>query len=141
MMGTPTNDLDGCFWRADVEEAARDLLEVIREVRPQVIVTYDENGFYGHPDHIQAHRVAWRAYELAEGQVDKFYAAFKDAGVKVNPSSGFSWDPGWIVVSALRARANFGNIIQDTFIGANGTSIPFSKRCCLATRPRSRPER
>jgi branched-chain amino acid transport system substrate-binding protein len=35
-------------------------------------------------------------------QVDKFYAAFKDAGVKVNPSSGFSWDPGWIVVSALR---------------------------------------
>jgi N-acetyl-1-D-myo-inositol-2-amino-2-deoxy-alpha-D-glucopyranoside deacetylase len=74
MMGEPTNDLDGCFWRADVEEAARDLLEVIREVRPQVIVSYDDNGFYGHPDHIQAHRVAWRAYELAEGLVDKFYA-------------------------------------------------------------------
>ena len=74
MMGTPTNDLDGCFWRADVEEAARDLLTVIREVRPQVIVTYDDNGFYGHPDHIQAHRVAWRGYELAEGLVGKFYA-------------------------------------------------------------------
>jgi N-acetyl-1-D-myo-inositol-2-amino-2-deoxy-alpha-D-glucopyranoside deacetylase len=74
MMGTPTNDLDGCFWRADVEEAARDLLAVIREVRPQVIVTYDDNGFYGHPDHIQAHRVAWRAFELAEGLVHKFYA-------------------------------------------------------------------
>ena len=74
MMGTPTNDLDGCFWRADVEEAAKDLLAVIREVRPQVIVSYDDNGFYGHPDHIQAHRVAWRGYELAEGLVDKFYA-------------------------------------------------------------------
>jgi N-acetyl-1-D-myo-inositol-2-amino-2-deoxy-alpha-D-glucopyranoside deacetylase len=74
MMGTPSNDWDGCFWRADVEEAARDLLEVITEVRPQVLVTYDDNGLYGHPDHIQAHRVAWRAFELAGGMVDKFYA-------------------------------------------------------------------
>jgi N-acetyl-1-D-myo-inositol-2-amino-2-deoxy-alpha-D-glucopyranoside deacetylase len=74
MMGAPSNDWDGCFWRADVEEAARDLLTVITEVRPQVLVTYDDNGFYGHPDHIQAHRVAWRAFELAAGLVQKFYA-------------------------------------------------------------------
>jgi N-acetyl-1-D-myo-inositol-2-amino-2-deoxy-alpha-D-glucopyranoside deacetylase len=74
MMGTPSNDWDGAFWRADVDEAARDLLTVINEVRPQVIVTYDDNGFYGHPDHIQAHRVARRAFELADGLVSKFYA-------------------------------------------------------------------
>ena len=74
MMGAESNRWDGCFWQADVDEAARDLLEIIREVRPQVIVSYDDNGFYGHPDHIQAHRVAWRAYELAEGQVARFYA-------------------------------------------------------------------
>jgi N-acetyl-1-D-myo-inositol-2-amino-2-deoxy-alpha-D-glucopyranoside deacetylase len=74
MMGTPSNDWDGAFWRADVDEAARVLLEVIKEVRPQVMVTYDDNGFYGHPDHIQAHRVAWRAFELADGLVSKFYA-------------------------------------------------------------------
>jgi N-acetyl-1-D-myo-inositol-2-amino-2-deoxy-alpha-D-glucopyranoside deacetylase len=74
MMGTPSNDWEGAFWRADVDEAARDLLTVINEVRPEVIVTYDENGFYGHPDHIQAHRVAWRAFELADGLVSKFYA-------------------------------------------------------------------
>jgi N-acetyl-1-D-myo-inositol-2-amino-2-deoxy-alpha-D-glucopyranoside deacetylase len=74
MMGTPANEWDGSFWRADVEEAARDLLDVITEVRPQVLVTYDANGFYGHPDHIQAHRVAWRAFELADGLVQKFYA-------------------------------------------------------------------
>jgi N-acetyl-1-D-myo-inositol-2-amino-2-deoxy-alpha-D-glucopyranoside deacetylase len=37
----------------------------MHEVRPQVLITYDENGFYGHPDHIQAHRVAMRAAELA----------------------------------------------------------------------------
>ena len=47
---------------------------MIREVRPQVLVSYDANGFYGHPDHIQAHRVAWRAFELADGLVTKFYA-------------------------------------------------------------------
>jgi N-acetyl-1-D-myo-inositol-2-amino-2-deoxy-alpha-D-glucopyranoside deacetylase len=65
MMGLPDNDDPACFWQADVDEAARYLVEVIREVRPQVLVTYDENGGYGHPDHIQAHRVAMRAVELA----------------------------------------------------------------------------
>jgi len=74
MMGTPSNDWDGAFWRADVDEAAGVLLEVIKQVRPQVLVSYDSNGFYGHPDHIQAYRVAWRAFELADGIVRKFYA-------------------------------------------------------------------
>jgi N-acetyl-1-D-myo-inositol-2-amino-2-deoxy-alpha-D-glucopyranoside deacetylase len=75
MMGTEGNDDPRCFWRADVDQAARALLEVIGEVRPQVVVTYDANGAYGHPDHIQAHRVAWRACELAgpEGPA-KLYA-------------------------------------------------------------------
>jgi N-acetyl-1-D-myo-inositol-2-amino-2-deoxy-alpha-D-glucopyranoside deacetylase len=74
MMGTPSNDWPGCFWQADVDEAARELLAIIEEVQPQVMVSYDANGFYGHPDHIQAHRVAWRAFELADGRVSKFYA-------------------------------------------------------------------
>jgi len=65
MMGLPTNDHPRAFWRADLEEAAGLLLEIIREIRPQVMITYDENGFYGHPDHIQAHRVAMRAAERA----------------------------------------------------------------------------
>jgi len=66
MMGTGDNTDPRCFWQADVDEAAAALLDVIREVRPQVLVTYDAHGFYGHPDHIQAHRVAWRAFELAQ---------------------------------------------------------------------------
>ncbi|GAA1246335.1 N-acetyl-1-D-myo-inositol-2-amino-2-deoxy-alpha-D -glucopyranoside deacetylase [Kitasatospora nipponensis] len=65
MMGVAENDRPDCFWRADVDEAAGHLVAVVREVRPQVLVTYDENGGYGHPDHIQAHRVALRALELA----------------------------------------------------------------------------
>jgi N-acetyl-1-D-myo-inositol-2-amino-2-deoxy-alpha-D-glucopyranoside deacetylase len=65
MMGTPANEHPRCFWRADLDQAAELLVELLREVRPRVLVTYDPNGFYGHPDHIQAHRVAMRAVELA----------------------------------------------------------------------------
>jgi N-acetyl-1-D-myo-inositol-2-amino-2-deoxy-alpha-D-glucopyranoside deacetylase len=74
MMGTESNDWPGSFWLADVDEAARELLGVIEEVRPEVMISYDQNGFYGHPDHIQAHRVARRAFELADGLVSKLYA-------------------------------------------------------------------
>ncbi|MFJ9583243.1 N-acetyl-1-D-myo-inositol-2-amino-2-deoxy-alpha-D-glucopyranoside deacetylase [Streptomyces acidicola] len=65
MMGVEQNDRESAFWAADVDEAAALLVEVIREVRPQVLVTYDPNGGYGHPDHIQTHRVAMRAADLA----------------------------------------------------------------------------
>ena len=53
------------FWHADLTEASNLLVEIIREVRPQVLVTYDEFGGYGHPDHIQAHRVATYGASLA----------------------------------------------------------------------------
>ena len=53
------------FWDADLTEASTLLVEVIREVRPQVMTTYDQFGNYGHPDHIQAHRVAAYAASLA----------------------------------------------------------------------------
>jgi N-acetyl-1-D-myo-inositol-2-amino-2-deoxy-alpha-D-glucopyranoside deacetylase len=56
---------EGTFWRADLLEAADYLVEIIRAVRPQVLVTYDEFGGYGHPDHIQAHRVAMYGAALA----------------------------------------------------------------------------
>jgi N-acetyl-1-D-myo-inositol-2-amino-2-deoxy-alpha-D-glucopyranoside deacetylase len=87
MIGTPENEDPRCFWRADLAEAALDLAAIIREVRPQVLVTYDDDGFYGHPDHIQAHRVAWQAFQqaadpavtvpggLAPWRVAKFYAS------------------------------------------------------------------
>jgi N-acetyl-1-D-myo-inositol-2-amino-2-deoxy-alpha-D-glucopyranoside deacetylase len=68
MMDTPANRHPRAFWGADLDAAAAMLVEVIREVRPQVAVTYDPNGFYGHPDHIQAHRVTMRAVELAAAE-------------------------------------------------------------------------
>jgi N-acetyl-1-D-myo-inositol-2-amino-2-deoxy-alpha-D-glucopyranoside deacetylase len=65
MMGLPQNHADRAFWRADLGEATDALVAVIRQVRPQVLVTYDESGGYGHPDHIQAHRVAMGAIATA----------------------------------------------------------------------------
>ncbi|MFJ3163698.1 N-acetyl-1-D-myo-inositol-2-amino-2-deoxy-alpha-D-glucopyranoside deacetylase [Streptomyces kanasensis] len=65
MMGVPQNHREGSFYGTPVDEAAAHLVDVVREVRPQVLVTYDPDGGYGHPDHIQAHRVAVRAAELA----------------------------------------------------------------------------
>ena len=56
---------ENAFWRADLTEAATHLVAIIREVRPQVLVTYDDFGGYGHPDHVQAHRVAVYAAHLA----------------------------------------------------------------------------
>ena len=61
----PPTVKEGTFWRADLREAADHLVEVIREVRPQVLVTYDDFGGYGHPDHVQAHRVATYGAALA----------------------------------------------------------------------------
>jgi N-acetyl-1-D-myo-inositol-2-amino-2-deoxy-alpha-D-glucopyranoside deacetylase len=54
------------FCLADLDEAAEQLAAVLREVRPQVVVTYDPAGGYGHPDHVMAHRVTMRAVDLAE---------------------------------------------------------------------------
>jgi N-acetyl-1-D-myo-inositol-2-amino-2-deoxy-alpha-D-glucopyranoside deacetylase len=65
MMGEPSNDRAECFWRADLDEAIGELVAIVREVRPQVMVGYDETGGYGHPDHIQAHRVAVGAFTAA----------------------------------------------------------------------------
>ncbi|MBO0815082.1 MAG: PIG-L family deacetylase, partial [Actinobacteria bacterium] len=65
MMGTPANGAPGSFWTAPVDEAAKKLAALLEEERADVLTCYDEHGGYGHPDHIQVHRVGMRAAELA----------------------------------------------------------------------------
>src|SRR5689334_6314964 len=65
MMGTPQNDDPRSLWQADLDDAVLEMVRIIREVRPQVVITYDENGGYGHPDHIRAHQVAVGGFEAA----------------------------------------------------------------------------
>ena len=65
MAGTADNDHPESFHRADLDEATGRLVALVRRFRPQVLVTYDENGFYGHPDHIRANQVTAAAFEAA----------------------------------------------------------------------------
>jgi mycothiol conjugate amidase Mca len=65
MMGVPANDTDGNLWVADVDEAAGRLVRIVRELRPQVIVSYNDFGGYGHPDHIRAAQLSVLAFERA----------------------------------------------------------------------------
>jgi LmbE family N-acetylglucosaminyl deacetylase len=75
MMGWPQNDEPGSFWRAPVGEGAARLAELFRRYSPQVVVTYNANGFYGHPDHIQAHRITVAASELTGIPSKLYYTA------------------------------------------------------------------
>jgi N-acetyl-1-D-myo-inositol-2-amino-2-deoxy-alpha-D-glucopyranoside deacetylase len=65
MIGTTANERKDNFWQTDLLVATKHLVKIIREMKPQVLITYDDFGGYGHPDHIQAHRVATYAVTLA----------------------------------------------------------------------------
>ncbi len=65
MQGTPDNDDPASFWRADPAEAAGRLAAILRDEDADVLIAYDENGNYGHPDHVQVHRVGVAAAEQA----------------------------------------------------------------------------
>ena len=76
MIGTTQNERKDVFWQADLTEAAQELVRIILEIKPQVLITYDEFGGYGHPDHIKANQVAMLAAELASNQgwkISKIY--------------------------------------------------------------------
>lgn len=105
------------FWHADLLEAATSLVEIIREIRPQVLVTYDQFGGYGHPDHIQAHRVATYAADLA-------------AVRSFRPELGESWEiakvywgamPARMVREAIRTLRDRGD--ETTFEGMDADAI------------------
>lgn len=80
MMGSPSNGRGESFWMADLAEATGELVAVLRETRPQVVVTYNERGDYGHPDHIRAHDVTVAAF-AASGDPTRY------------PGAGEPWQP------------------------------------------------
>lgn len=73
MAGEPSNDDPACFWQANVDDAAATLAELLAQVGADVLTVYDDHGGYGHPDHIQVHRVGVQAARLA-GISDVFEA-------------------------------------------------------------------
>ena len=79
MMGWPQNDDPECFWATPVADATQRLAEILTLERPQVIVTYNEVGFYGHPDHIQANRITLAALKLIDYEPTLYYNAIPDS--------------------------------------------------------------
>ncbi len=71
---------EGCFAAIPIEDGARALVQAVREFRPHVITTYDENGGYPHPDHVRTHEISMIAFERA-GDPDAF------------PGTGEPWQP------------------------------------------------
>jgi LmbE family N-acetylglucosaminyl deacetylase len=81
MEGWPQNDAQGSFWSTPVEEGAAKLAKLIEKYSPDVICTYDENGFYGHPDHIQAHRITMAAVDSTASEAKVYWGTFPHSGM------------------------------------------------------------
>jgi len=109
MMGTPDNDHPSSFYQASLEEATARLVALVRRERPQVLVTYDERGFYGHPDHIRAHQITVAAFEAA-GDPTRW------------PEAGTPWRPEKLYYTAVARSAieNLGRVLSEA-----GIETPF----------------
>ncbi len=83
MMGWPQNDDPRSFWATPVEVAAAELAVVLAEERPQVIVTYNDVGFYGHPDHIQAHRITLEAIRHLDYEPTLYFNAIPQSVMRI----------------------------------------------------------
>jgi LmbE family N-acetylglucosaminyl deacetylase len=77
MEGWETNDAPGSFWSMPVDEAAAPLVTLMEKYQPDVVVTYDDYGFYGHPDHIQAHRITMAALEATGSTAKVYFPTFR----------------------------------------------------------------
>jgi N-acetyl-1-D-myo-inositol-2-amino-2-deoxy-alpha-D-glucopyranoside deacetylase len=137
MVGTASNENPDCFWRTDLLVAATELVRVIREMRPQVVVTYDDFGGYGHPDHIQAHRVTHYAIMLA-------------ASSTFGPEFGAPWQvtkvywsafPKSVIRAGIEAMRALGSEHRDSeFAAMDPDDIPFACDDELVTTTIAAPE-
>ena len=111
MMGEASNEQPQAFWKANFDEAVRRLVAHLREFRPDVVVTYDAFGGYGHPDHIQAHRVTVVAVEAAAAQA-------------LYPAAG----PPWRVAKTYLATFPKGVIVMaNRLLAERGLPSPFGE--------------
>jgi LmbE family N-acetylglucosaminyl deacetylase len=143
MIGEATNDVPWCFWQADVEIAARRLATILDEESPDVITIYDDNGGYGHPDHIQVHRVGMRAAELADVPVvaqgtmnrdliQRAFAMAKEAGMEVpEPPESDTPPEGLTAEEGVTAAVTFGKAETDLTHWVDSSSVTDRKRASM----------
>ena len=113
----------GCFAVAPLEEATEALVRLVRELRPHVMTTYDENGGYPHPDHIRCHEVSVAAFDAA-GDPDRF------------PDAGEPWQPLKLYFSHGFSRKRM-TLFHEALL-ASGQESPFTE--WLANWPSDRPD-
>jgi mycothiol S-conjugate amidase len=104
---------DGCFALVPLAEAARSLVQAVREFRPHVMLTYDENGGYPHPDHIKTHQVAVEAFEAA-ADPDRY------------PDCGEPWQPLKLYYFLTFHRARMTALHEEML--RNGKESPYAER-------------
>src|SRR6266567_4623011 len=104
---------DGCFALAPLEAAARPLVQAVRAFRPQVILGYDENGGYPHPDHVKCHEVTVEAFEAA-ADPDRY------------PGCGEPWQPLKLYYFATFHKARFMALHEEMV--RRGLESPFADR-------------
>ncbi|MEJ3653719.1 mycothiol conjugate amidase Mca [Actinomycetes bacterium KLBMP 9759] len=114
---------EGCFALVDLDEATAPLVELIREFRPHVVVTYDENGGYPHPDHIKCHEVSVAAFDAA-GDPDRF------------PGTGDPWQPLKLYYSHGFSKARL--VAFDKALSERGIESPYTE--WLENWPADRPD-
>ena len=112
MAGTDANRHPASFQQASFDEAVERVVRVMREERPQVVITYDERGGYGHPDHIRAHQVAVAAFEAA-GDERRF------------PSAGPAWAPKKLYYTVF-PRSGMARFVER--LRSAGIDVPFERQ-------------
>jgi mycothiol S-conjugate amidase len=103
---------EGCFALQKLEEAAEPLVRAIREFRPHVILTYDENGGYPHPDHVKTHEVTVEAFDAA-GDADRY------------PGAGAPWQPLKLYYFATFHRQRFTALHEE--MQRRGLESPYTE--------------
>ena len=143
MIGEATNDVPWCFWQADVEQAARRLATILEEESPDVLTIYDDNGGYGHPDHIQVHRVGMRAAELvdvpvvAQGTmnrdlINRAWAMAAEMGIEVpTPPESDTPPEGLTAEEGVAAAVTFGKAEAELTHWVDSSAVTDRKRASM----------
>ncbi|MGH9020568.1 MAG: PIG-L family deacetylase [Acidimicrobiales bacterium] len=122
MRGWPQNDDPRSFWSAPLADAAARLVEVLEAERPQVVMTYNEHGFYGHPDHIQAHRITLAAIEQLDYRPTLYFNAIPETVMA-------RWRERWEREERERREADAARGVvrepEPEDVGADGEEIEF----------------
>jgi LmbE family N-acetylglucosaminyl deacetylase len=142
MDGTPENDAAESFWQAPLEEAAGRLAALLAEERADVLTIYDDHGGYGHPDHIQVHRVGVRAAELAgtprvaeatmnRDQIRRLRELIRDAEGEPQPDGSAEDDAG-VEVPDVTASPTFGSAESEITTRVDVRGFLAEKRASMA---------